>query len=167
VLPVRETAQALLDAVVATYDDAGVDLPDRQRVTAGDARTIAWDCEQVTVALVQLLPAQSGQPAQTTYTGRATAGTRLMRSALWEVQVVRCHPEDPDQPAELEAAGREAMDDAALIAASIVRAIRDGIGGEHTTAAPAEVAPLGPAGGFVATYGRLTTSVLEPLPDQP
>lgn len=163
-LPVRETAEGLLAAVVATYDDAGVELPDRQRVTAGDPRTFAWDCEQVTVALVQLLPGRPGAAVATTYTGRQTGGDRLMRSALWEVQVVRCHPEDPDDADAMVQAGAVAMVDAALIAAALVRAVRDEVGGKDTTAAPAELAPLGPDGGFVAMYGRIITSVLEPPP---
>lgn len=164
-LPVREAAQTLLDAAAAVYAAASVPLPDRVRVAAGDPREVAWDCEQVTAGLVLLLPGQVGQQPPTTYTGpRRPAGTRLLRTALLELQVVRCHPEDPDDTAALTAAGVVAMSDAALIVAALTRAVHDGIGGRDTVAAPGEVGPLGPSGGYVGTYGRITVTVLEPAP---
>jgi len=47
----------ILDAVVRTFDDAGIDLPNRRYVSLG---AVAADCEQLTVQLDQLYKGTPG-----------------------------------------------------------------------------------------------------------
>jgi hypothetical protein len=119
-LLLRPVADGLLAAVVAAFDTAGIELPERRAVVAGNPGLIAWDCEQLTVALagistgggagaITLMP-QSGSPA----------GMALTRLATWSVQIVRCAPtsdEDGNPPSVelLEAAAATALDDAGVL----------------------------------------------------
>lgn len=56
--------QSLLQHTVNTFTNAGVDVPARQFVTAGDDEETPHDCEQLVVSFAQLYNGQVGQPLQ-------------------------------------------------------------------------------------------------------
>lgn len=73
----------ILDVVVQTFAQAGVSLPERRFVTAGQT---AHDCEQVSVSFVQLNLGVPGDP------GNEAVRCDGPRSVLVSVEVVRCIP---------------------------------------------------------------------------
>lgn len=124
-LAITDEAVFLLDAVTDHFAAAGRELPDRQCVVAGDPRSFAWDCEQLTVSLqgIGWGPATSAA-ANSPRTG-SPASTMSVRHVVLAVTLVRCTPTpdeegDPPDAAELDAAGRLFMRDAGLLSQAIV-----------------------------------------------
>jgi hypothetical protein len=163
-------AQGLLDEVVAFYAANGATLPDVQAVVPGSPGNVAWDCEQVTVALAGITTG-SGQGALPLPQHGAPAGVALPRMATWSIQVVRCSPtpDEEGQPpgaTELAAAGALALADGGLLSQCLVElaALQPGarlwlpIGGVINAGA---VTSLGPDGGFQAMEATVTLSALE------
>lgn len=133
---VEVVAQLLLDGIVEHYADAEVPLPSRRYVAAGGPREVAYDCEQVTVALSGIGWGQSPDRSQGSQrTGSPMAGL-AMRHAVYAVAVVRQEhdasaPEvsdmwDPEDsgafpsPEVLNALGLRHMRDAALVSQALI-----------------------------------------------
>jgi hypothetical protein len=167
------TAHGLLDEVVAWYEDhpAELALPDRRAVVPGAPGVIAWDCEQVTVALANITV--GGLNAQSVAMPRAgaPAGVGLPRIATWSVQVVRCTPESgedatPPSAAELEVAGGRALSDAGLLSECMMSLATLAPGSRvwlpvGSTINAGAVTPLGPEGGFHAVEAAVSISAME------
>jgi hypothetical protein len=171
--PLPDLAHRLLDLVVAGFDTAGVDLPETRYVAAGQPEQVAWDCEQVTVALAQVgagLPLAPGQGAVPT---PAHSGRQSLPTAELEVAIVRCAPTIDDQAetpdtGDADAAGSTALQDAWLLLRTIQAGIRQG---QLTTddpvaspvpsmAAVGPALPRGPDGGYAATVIRVSVQIM-------
>lgn len=172
-IDVASHAVDLLDAVVRHFASAppGNELPARRLVVPGESRAFAWDCEQLTVALVGIgwgpaddsgpIAPRSGNPA-------SVSG---VRHAVFAVQLVRCTPsqtervkgtEYPSRDA-LHAAGLQSMRDTGLLSQAITEYVtgyapRSPLG-VSCKAGVAE--PIGPTGGFHAVESTLVISVGE------
>jgi hypothetical protein len=86
---VAEVAQMLLDGVVSHYADAGEPLPSRRYVAAGGAREVAYDCEQVTVALSGIGWGPSPDRSQGSQRTGTPMAALALRHAVFAVAVVR------------------------------------------------------------------------------
>jgi hypothetical protein len=167
-----ELADLILNTVVATYADHGVDLPTRRYLAVGGPGATVHDCEQVTVSFEQ---AYSGLPGNQAQEPVKCGGPR---SALFIIEVVRelptsnteaANPATPVPsrygnvvsgvailPAEVQSdIARRQMVDAALLLDAGLRA------GETTMVGSlADVSAGQPQGGFQAITLSLTVSAL-------
>jgi hypothetical protein len=82
-----EIADLILNTVVATYADHGVDLPTRRYLAVGGQGDTVHDCEQVTVSFEQ---GYSGLPGNQAQEPVKCAGPR---SGVYIVEVVRALPQ--------------------------------------------------------------------------
>jgi hypothetical protein len=164
-LAITAVAESLLAAVVAHWAAASdaVPLPPRRLILAGDPRSVAWDCEQLTVTLQgvgwgQALDASSLSPRAGT-----PASVMSLRHAVLVVSLVRCAAEaDPRSAsgmptdAALHADGLRYMRDAGLLSQAMVAytaKILPGLPDEASVQAGA-IEPRGPEGAF---HGLETT----------
>lgn len=155
-------AQAFLDLIVAAAAENDVSLPARRYIAAGAAGQEAWDCSQVTVAMVQV----GGNLAVSQGDGTGRSGDQAavpLPAATLRAEIVRPHPvmdDDVNPTAEmLNVAGVTAMTDAALL--HVVRS-RVMSGAALTGGTPGDVrlgpvTPSGPSGRYVGT--TLTVAV--------
>lgn len=158
-------AQAFLGLIVDAAADEGVTLPSRRYVAAGAAGGEAHDCEQVTVALVQLGSGLAVQQAD--LSGRtgdpASAG---LPSAALRAEIVRLHPAldddgNPPTAGALNTAGVAAMVDAALL--HVVRSrlmVESPLTPESTDARVGPVLPAGPSGKVTSTTLTVTVTLV-------
>jgi len=165
-------AEGLLAELEAFYAANGVALPDRRVVAPGAPGTIAWDCEQVVVALSQLTTGSGSGQVNVLPQWGSPAGVGLIRYATWSVQVIRCTPQMDDDgnapTAEaLLAAGVSGLADAGLMSqcfvsmAATANAIpRDWmpIGGAINAG---QVTSLGPEGPFHGYEAAVTLTAME------
>lgn len=170
-LQLRDTAEGLLDWVTAWYEQANVPLPLRGVVVPGAPGQIAWDCEQVTVALSTITTGSgTGQVNVTPQLG-TNAGMGLIRYATWAVQVVRCSPTPDDEgnpPSvdQLDGAAQSSLTDAGLLSQAMIGLASQSpgsidwlpIGGVVNAG---QVGTLGPEGGFQAVEATLTLTAME------
>lgn len=127
-LDIASEASLLLATTVEHYGAAGVPLPERQHLVAGDPREFAWDCEQLTVSLQGV----GWGPAVSSSGGAARTGSPVSvastRHVVLAVTLVRCTPQmievadgmRPPSAEDLDAAGRAFMRDAGLMSQAIV-----------------------------------------------
>jgi hypothetical protein len=154
VIDVAAAAAAFLALIEDTAADADPEIthPARRYVAAGTAGGEAHDCEQVTVALVQLGGNLAVQQADGTgLSGDAAAAS--LPSATLRAEIVRAHPgmtEDGNPPSAdaLNDAGLAAMADAALLHAvrSLIVTTAALTGGDPTDVRAGPVVPSGPSG---------------------
>lgn len=154
---------ALIEDTAAAVTPTPVTLPGRRYVAAGAAGAEPWDCEQVTVALVQLGGNLAVQQSDGAGSSGSASGVPLPSLTL-TAEIVRAHPvigDDGTLPtaAALGVAGAAAMRDAALLHAVRARvmgsaALTGGVGGDVRLG---PVLPAGPEGGYAGT--RLTVAV--------
>ena len=174
-----EVARAVLDSIQAWWqqhaddEDAPAPLPDRRFIAPGAPREVAWDPNgQVHVALDHILaglnPTQPPQPAVLPRSSRASNPAALNRSALLEIQIVRCQP-------SLTGAGRipsrDTLDEqgwtligdaghlsrCALAAAKAGDWLREGAHGQITIG---DVQTVGPQGELAAIALQVTIPLL-------
>jgi hypothetical protein len=81
-----ELAEDMLDAIVAAYDTAGVDLPDRQYVSAGPA---VDDCPMLAVWLTQNTPSLL-DPALDVLDSISPSGAFASQSGTYVIRLMRC-----------------------------------------------------------------------------
>lgn len=167
-----DIADLILNTVVATYADHGVDLPERRYLAVGGQGETVHDCEQVTVSFEQGYSGTPGNQAQ------EPVKCASPRTAVFIVEVVRALPlpntvsanpattipamygEDKTGvailPAEVQTAiARKQMVDAMLLMDSGLRA------SENTmTGALADVSAGSPQGGFQAISMVLSSTAL-------
>lgn len=144
-------------------------LPERQVIVPGDPRTIAWDCEQLTISLVGI---GFGQAVAADSTGGSSprtgtpASVGSVRHAVLAVALIRCTPKGsntgaPPSAADLEAAGLEFLRDAGLLSQAMVvfaAKVRRGLG-KVASVECGVVDPYGPSGGFHGAETTLTITV--------
>jgi hypothetical protein len=164
-LDVASIASKVLDAVVAHLEAApGVNVPQRRIIAPGNPRLIAWDAEQIVVALSGIGVGQApGQGGGSQRIGNPVS-SRGMRHAVLAVQLVRCVPESADgatpPPASaVTDAGLALMRDAGLLSQALVEACTK-LGGVDAlgpggSSRPGAVEVLGPDGGMAAVEGSI------------
>lgn len=159
-IDVPSLAQAVLIGVVAHFNEAGVELPDRQVIAPGETRAIAWDCEAVMVTLAGIGWGQApGAGSGARQTGNPTSVGA--RHAVFTIQIIRCAVDAGDGPADAEKltdAGLVAMRDAALLSQALVELCgRDGALKQAGMATSVSVEMLGPTD-FTAVEGSVAVS---------
>jgi hypothetical protein len=169
-LAVAPIARGLLTEVVNHYADAAVALPERRCLVPGAPGAVAWDCEQVTLALAQLSVDTGGNQASLLPMAGSAAGVMLTRLATFAIQVVRCSPVSDDEgtppaPELLETAALTAYDDVGMLSqllvevAALVPGTRSWLPiGSRVNAG--QVASLGPEGGMQAVEATVTVSAM-------
>lgn len=170
-LDVAQTAQDLLDHVVAHYAAATVGsvepLPARRIIAAGDPLTIAWDCEQLTISLngIGFGQAVDAAPAPSPRGGSPLAATAL-RHAVFAIDLVRCTPGlddngNPPLAAAINTAGLIFMRDCGMLSQAVVTfagLLRDRLPDTASVQCGA-VDPVGPNGGFCAAECSIAITV--------
>lgn len=153
-------AQNILAGVVAHFDAAGVDLPDRRVIAPGDTREISWDCEAVVVSMGGIGPGQApGTGASAKQTGNPSSVAA--QHAVFFVQIIRTAVDVGPNAAgsdQLTAAGLASMRDAAMLFQALQELCgRNGLLRRSGLAELGSVVPLGPAD-FTAVEGSLTVT---------
>jgi hypothetical protein len=169
-LALQAVADGLMTEVVNHYTDSGVELPERRLLVPGAPGAVAWDCEQVTLAISAVQPSASGAQFNVMPKAGAQAGVMLTRQVTWAIQVVRCSPtsgEDGEPPgaAELGGAAMASLIDVAELSqcmielASLTPGTRDWLE-VGTTINAGTTTPLGPEGGFQAVEASVIISAM-------
>lgn len=162
---ILEIATALRDGVVAHWaaktDEAVEALPDRRLLLSGDAAVVAYDCEQLTIALQNIGNGQSDDTAATA--PQLGAGTSVfnMRHAIFEVLLLRCASVlddhgNPPSDAVLDAEGVRSMRDAGMLSQALTEIasnVQRGLLEPGGIARCGQILPVGPEGGFVGHVG--------------
>jgi hypothetical protein len=170
---VGDLAQKVLDGVVAHFLAADVALPDRRYVAPGNPQLIAWDCEQLVVALTGIGWGSAPDAATGSVKPAAQMSVQGVRHAVFSIQLVRCTPVSKDTrtpwpPAEeIQAAGVAFMRDAGLLSQALVTLVaelRQGLAPDRSGLVEAgALSSLGPEGahhGMEATLA-VTSLMLE------
>lgn len=148
---VGETLETVLARIVATFDAAHIDLPERQFIYWGNT---VHDCEQLSVSLVQMYLGAPGSPAA------APQPCHGPRSMVLSCQIVRCVPTPPSGAKAPSASDltkyslRRAKDAYVLLEAGIKTCDVWGVG------AIADVNPTNATGGFQAVVLNLTLAIV-------
>lgn len=167
-LSIREMANSILGAIQDHYTAAiGLDptvtpLPTRQYVAPGDPTQIAWDCEQLVVAIQGIGWGQSPDASTLSPKMGTMISATGMRHAIFMVQLVRCTPSEDDgdgfpSVASIQAAGEEYMRDMGLISQALVvacAAVRTDLD-RSAKVEPGAVNPDGPSGGYHGMSGQI------------
>lgn len=162
-------AHHILDTVVETYGQYGVDLPTRRFLAVGGQGGTVHDCEQVSVSFEQ---GYSGAPGAQSQTIQKCDG---VQTAVFYVEVVRCIPVVNDGAQQQSRYGKELVVDApsvdqlTAIAETQMRDARimldagmaSGIG-TLLEGALVDVAPGGAQGGFQAMGMTVTLALPDP-----
>lgn len=158
-LDVQKVAVDLLQTIITHWAAATsldvVPLPTRRAVVPGDPRTIAWDCEQLTVSMVGIGYGQALDEASPSRRAGSPTSVSGLRHAILAVTLVRCTPvgkEDGTPPtvAELDAAGRVFFRDCGMISQALMTYcsdVRKHLSSAESVQAGA-VDPVGPSGGY-------------------
>lgn len=139
-----DLARDVLDVVVAGFSAAGVDLPARQYVQAGE---VAIDCEQVVVEIGRVF---LGLPGQEVASGLKCCPPRSVSVVIW---ISRCVPTMADDgstdPDALDASSLAILTDGAVLLGTIIEAWKDGtLLSLCDSIAFQGMTPVGPEGGF-------------------
>lgn len=156
----HEIATQVLGAVVAFFDSAGVKLPARRYVAAGQPENVAWDDEQVSVTLAALYAGPPSVIAPARFTAGAPCPTLL--TADFAVEVVRADPASGITTPSLdvlEASGVIALTDAATLHAALLDVISGRVLERGTQTDLGPVRTIGPEGGFSSARGLLGVGV--------
>ena len=169
-LDLPTVATTVLNAVTAHFAAGGVELPSRQSIAAGSPNEIAWDCEQLTVALQGVGWGQAeeafSQNVQTG-TGMSAQGSR---HAVILVGLVRCTPTlssdgNPPTPEQITSGGLAFFKDAGMLSQALVTAcadLKNAVAmGRGNVARSGLIDPIGPSGGFVGMVGSIYISLTD------
>ena len=151
----KDTADAVLAAVVAEAAERDVTLPTRQLVSNGKPTV---DCEQLTVHVIRVF-SHSGDVSIQVPESLVGAAGFSMRGVEIAVTIVRCDPQPKGNAsapgaARIDASAADVLDDAELIDAAL-RAYGRASG--CNSLAVLEWTALDPEGGFV---GGQTTALI-------
>lgn len=153
-LNIATLGSQLLAAVEQHFAPTDNPLPERRGIVPGEPRTIAWDCEQLTVSLVGIGWGQALDAASPSPQAGGSAKALSLRHAVLAVTLVRCTPSPtrngPPTMEKLNAAGLGFLRDAGMLSqavAEFVTRLRQGLGPESLVQ-PGAVEPVGPSGGF-------------------
>ena len=155
-------ARQILDAVAAGLEQAGGDHKPPSRQYVSDGNLVAWDCEQLVVAVASTF-SHDGNVA-TEYQGTAVA--MAPRAAEVEVWLVRCCP-TPDDDGEPPAA--DAIDASAAVVLADPMIILDTLWRKHAAGELASCKGLafrrwqavGPSGGLTGGVLRLVVNLTD------
>lgn len=167
-LSVLELARLFLDGVEQHFADQGQVLPDRRFIAPGNPQLIAWDCEQLFVALTGIgIGAAPDTPVQSPRQGAPVSAFNV-RHAIFSIQLVRCTPTVGDTNAEfpaaeqIDAAGAQSMRDAGLLSDAVVlmcsqlsKALPPG-----STVQAGLTSSLGPEGGYHANEATVAVTAM-------
>lgn len=169
-LQLQPVADGLMAWVVDAFAAEGVNLPERRTLAPGSPGEIAWDCEQVALALATLTPSGGGGVANLLPQAGSPAGVGLVRLATWSIQVVRCTPEpdedgNPPDVGQLAAAGAAQLADIGVLSQCLAGLASSTPGTvawlqPGTVINAGGVATLGPAGGFHGAEATVSISTL-------
>ena len=147
--------QTLLDEAASLLLAAGREVPDRQYVANGPPPDVAWDCRQLTVALVRLF---SGTPGLER-TGRVAGGfgpCATIWSAEYLIELVRCvaglddQGDSPDATV-IDAEAATLLTDLYVLQQGLADAAAAGeLGARCDDVAIGNVTLVGPEGGMAA-----------------
>lgn len=162
-LDVAGIAQTILTVIENHYKTAdNTCLPARRVIAPGNPRLIAWDTEQLVIALSGIgLGAAPTQPGFAQRTGNPVSAAGI-RHAVFEIQLVRCVPESkdsmgPPHATTVTASGLALMRDAGLLSQALVEG-SDAVAallGMRGSVEPGAVQTLGPEGGMAAVAGSM------------
>lgn len=175
-LNVALTAQQLLDHIVAHWAAAPTGsiepLPTRRAIVPGDPRTVAWDCDQLTVSMegIGVGQAEDQGPATSPRLGTPLSANSL-RHAVLAVSLVRCSPKGPPMGLVdidvLHAAGTSFLRDCGMLSQAVV-SFAGQLQGRLQTTTPGTasvrcgaVTPFGPEGGFHGADAAIAITVPE------
>jgi hypothetical protein len=167
-LAIAELGAKVFDAVVAHYAAAAppiAALPARRYIAPGDAITVPWDCEQLTVSCQAI----GYGPAPDTGTLSAQDGGNYsvfgIRHAVFAVQLVRCVATmsdngDPPPVATMQADGLRSLRDSGMLSQALTELasrMRQGLG-RGIQIQTGDVVPVGPEGEFMALVAGFTVT---------
>lgn len=138
-------AQAIQAAVVASFNDANIDLPERQYVTAGE---VAFDCDQ----LVTSVGALTTGKLSADYQGAPHPG-EIPIGGITVVLVRKCQP-IPDEEGQapsaeaIESASAALLPDGDLLVRTFLKKPHKTLGGVCSAVKVLSCAAYGPSGGF-------------------
>lgn len=148
----------LLASLTALLPTLGAPVPERRYVHAGE---VAYDCEQLVVALERVVP---GTPTREQQEWRPLGGA-AGRTAQLAVHLVRCVPTmsdrgNPPRVADLDALATQQYVDSLALPIAARTGWKDGAWGSTCDAIYwAETVPNGPLGGYCAIILRLLVQV--------
>jgi hypothetical protein len=172
-LDLTTVPQALLAAINTYFATNGVQLPDRQMVTAADPTLVAWDCPQVVVTLADVGWGRSPDATQLSPSFGKQASVNAMRHVTYAALITRPYPtigDDAELPSvdAIEQAGAVTALDMGLLSQCLVNFVAFHnpalpIGGSAQAGA---VQVIGPEGGLIGCQGALivTAGALLPTP---
>ena len=168
-LSVLELARVFLDGVEQHFQAQGQALPDRRFIAPGNPQLVAWDCEQLVVALtgIGIGPAPDA-PVQSPRQGGPISAFNV-RHAIFSIQLVRCTPTVGEgsndafpAAAAIDAAGEQSMRDAGLLSDAVVLMCSQLSGqlppGSHVQAGL--TSSLGPEGGYHANEATVAVTAM-------
>lgn len=166
-----ELAESFYQGVVDHFEAAGVALPTRQYIAAGDPNQVAWDCEQFVVSLggIGWGPAPDVNVLSPQLNAQASAVS--LRHIVITFQIVRCTPgpgargQAPD-PAAIHANGIQSFRDAGLLSQALVTActrVRTvlGVPANSGLVQSGAVDPAGPEGQYVGVTSTVAITAAE------
>lgn len=171
-LNVAVVAEALLAQVVAHWDAAVpgtlAPLPSRRLIAPGDPRSVAWDCEQLVVALegIGFGQAQDAGPSPSPRAGVPFSAVAL-RHAVLTISLVRCTPLADNNghvaAQAIHASGLTFLRDCGVLSQALVTfagLLRDQLG--HTASVECgAITPFGPSGEYHSADGSIAITVPE------
>lgn len=163
-LTIDNLAQQVLTAVENQFAASALELPSRRYVAAGEPLQIAWDCEQVVVALQGIGWGQAEDLSVPTPKVAAQFAVTAVRHAVLSVQIIRCTPTGNrglPSAADVHAAGLTSMQDAGQLSQALVWLIAHLELGPDGHAQAGAITPLGPSGGFHGVEGVLSITAGE------
>lgn len=152
------TLNRILETVETYFEQAGVPLPTRRFVAVGDVASNVWDCEQLSVNLVNMYLGTPGTPSV------QPRGCELAMSGDFVVQLVRCVPTP-----KVAAAGRtvKSIPVADLLSIAEVEAIDCQLlleaswGVSSAQGVVSSIAPTGVEGSYQAVAMTMSVSLFE------
>lgn len=139
------TAHSFLTGIASRLDAAGISVPTRQFVSAGE---IVDDCPQLAISVIRLF---NGSPAREQL---ATVDCVTTRSAELEVRLTRCWPADSPSLTTITSNGRGIMNDAAALADAARAVLGTTVAGVplpiKNDVAIGSASIIGPSGGVIA-----------------
>jgi hypothetical protein len=163
-------AQGILDDVADYFTANAVELPTRRCIAPGAPGLIAWDCEQVVVALASVTWGIGEDAAQSVPQVGVAAGVMEVRYAQWSVQIVRCTPQmdeegNPPPVETIQLAGEQALADAGILSQFLVHCVAFPQLHEWVPAGAlakaGNVVSLGPSGPHHGFEGSLSVTATE------
>lgn len=171
-------AKGALAEIQTFYALNGVDLPERQAIVAGEPTVVAWDCEQLIVAMASIGWGRSVDATQLSPQFGKAASVDAMRHAEINIQLVRKTPTITDggqlpPAAALEAAGEQYLVDAGMLSQALVNfvAFPNDVIPPGCNVQAGAVQPVGPLGdlvglsvGLIITAGMLAAPPIPTIP---